>query len=139
MASKAFKRHAGHDPGRKNGSRGLAGRYVLTGGSWSPSARSDGRGLTWTGQVGMIEARRRRRPMTTRLPPPQDGEPFVAKLEQAIEEGDADFIEANLPALERLIARLQTRAHEIAEMQHRARVIRDRHEPPAEKRIRQQR
>ena len=40
-----------------------------------------------------------------------------------------------MPALENLIARLQARAHEIAEMQHRARIVRDRHEPPAEKRL----
>ena len=68
-------------------------------------------------------------------PPPQDGEPFVAKLEQPIEEGDADFVGANMPALENLIVRHQARAHGIPEMQHRARIVRDRHEPPAEKRL----
>lgn len=72
--------------------------------------------------------------MTTRLPP-HDGEPFIAKLEQAIEDGNARFVGANMPRLERLIGKLQDRAHEIAQMQYRARVVRERHEPPAAKRM----
>ena len=73
--------------------------------------------------------------MTTRLPW-HNGERFIAKLEQAIDEGNADFIEANMPRLERLIGLLQDRSHELAQLQYRARVVRDRHEPAAEKRAR---
>ncbi len=29
--------------------------------------------------------------------PPLDGESFLAKLEEAQDEGDADFVEANMP------------------------------------------
>ena len=76
--------------------------------------------------------------MPTKLPP-NDGAAFIAKLEHAAEKGNTEFVEANLPALENLIARLQDRAHEVADMQYRARLIRDRHEPPAKKRERQQR
>jgi hypothetical protein len=65
----------------------------------------------------------------------QDGEPFIARLEQAVEAGDADFIEANMPRLERLIGLLQERAHQLAQLQCRARLIRDAHEPPAAKRV----
>ena len=60
---------------------------------------------------------------------------FIAKLEQAIDEGNADFIEANMPRQEEIIGLLQDRSHELAQMQYRARVVRDRHEPPAEKRV----
>jgi len=72
--------------------------------------------------------------MPTRLPI-QDAEPFIAKLEQAVQEGDADFIEANMPRLERLIALYQERIHELAQLQYRARTIREQHEPPAGKRL----
>ena len=65
-----------------------------------------------------------------------DGEPFIAKLEAAAAEGDADFIEVNTPRLEKLIALLQERAHELARLQYRARLIRDSHEPRAAKRVR---
>lgn len=47
----------------------------------------------------------------TRLPI-NDGEPFIATMERASEEGDADFVAANMDRLERLIARLQDRAYE---------------------------
>ena len=60
-----------------------------------------------------------------------DGEPFIAKLEQAQDEGNLDFVTANLPRLEDLIARLQDRQAELAELQYRARCVRDKHEPPA--------
>jgi hypothetical protein len=39
--------------------------------------------------------------MTTKLSM-QNGEPFIAKLEEAMEANDADFLEANLPRLEKL-------------------------------------
>jgi len=72
--------------------------------------------------------------MRTRLPW-HDGEPFIAKLEQAIDEGNCHFIEANMPRLERLIGLLQDRCGELTQLQYRARVVRDRHEPPASKRL----
>jgi len=72
--------------------------------------------------------------MTTPLPP-NDGNAWIRKLEQAQEEGRPDFIEENMPRIERLIARLQERAYEIAQAQYRLRVIRDRHEAPASKRV----
>ena len=61
-----------------------------------------------------------------------DGQPFIAKLEQAVEQGDADFIERNMPRLEKLIARLQDRAYELAPLQARAREAREQHEPSAD-------
>jgi len=41
----------------------------------------------------------------------------------------------NMPRLERLIGLLQDHCHELAKLQYRAPVVRDRHEPPAEKRV----
>jgi len=73
--------------------------------------------------------------MTSRLPHTHDGERFVAKLEQAIAEGNAAFVEANMVRLELLIAKLQARAHALAQMQYRARLVKGRHEPPAGKRM----
>lgn len=64
-----------------------------------------------------------------------DGEAFIARLEQSIEEGNADHVEANMDRLERLIAQYQDRIYELTSLQYRARLIRDRHEPSAEKRI----
>lgn len=57
-----------------------------------------------------------------------DGEKFIATMERASEEGDADFASANMPRLETLIGQLQDRAYELAELQGRARAVRDRHE-----------
>ena len=48
-------------------------------------------------------------PNRTQLPP-LDGELFLAKLEQAEAEGHADFVEANMPRLERMIAVYQESA-----------------------------
>ena len=42
--------------------------------------------------------------MATHLPR-QDGEPFIARLEQGHAEGLFDYVDANMPELERLIAR----------------------------------
>ncbi len=36
---------------------------------------------------------------------PTDGEAFIAQLEQSIEDGNADFIEANMPRLEALLVK----------------------------------
>ena len=68
--------------------------------------------------------------MSIRLPY-KDGEPFIEKLEEAVEAGDADFIEANMKRLEGLIAQYQDRIYELARLQQRAREIREQHEPPA--------
>ena len=38
-------------------------------------------------------------------------------MEQAVEQGDADFIERNMARLENPIARLQDRAYELVELQ----------------------
>ena len=51
-----------------------------------------------------------------------------------IGDGMADYIEANMPRLEALIAKYQDRQAEIAALHHRAMLIRDRHEPSAEQR-----
>jgi hypothetical protein len=66
--------------------------------------------------------------------PFQDGVPFIETCKKAIEAGDADFIEANMDRLEELIARFQDRSYQLAKLQQRAREIRDRHEPSAQKR-----
>ena len=50
----------------------------------------------------------------TRRPLPLRFEPFVAKLEQASEEGRADFIAANMPRLEELIRQCMDWQVEIA-------------------------
>jgi hypothetical protein len=73
--------------------------------------------------------------MPTKLPA-DDAEPFIRKLEEAQQAGDADFIEANMPRLEALIRKLQDRSFAVARMALRARQVRDRHEPAAEKRLR---
>jgi hypothetical protein len=64
----------------------------------------------------------------------RDGEPFIAALEQAQGAGHLDHVEANLPRLECLIARLQNRQIELAELQYRACQIRDMYEPRATRR-----
>jgi hypothetical protein len=56
--------------------------------------------------------------------PMNDGEPFIAKLEEAVESGDADFVERNLPRLEQLIAQYQDRIYALVKLQQRARGIR---------------
>ena len=63
-----------------------------------------------------------------------DGAPFIARMEQAIDAGDADFVEANMPRLESLIARYQDRIHKLAQLQYRARKAKEMHEPPADRR-----
>ena len=52
-------------------------------------------------------------------------------VEQTIGEGNADFVGANMPRLQELIGLLQERCHELAQLQYRARVVRDRHESAA--------
>ena len=60
-----------------------------------------------------------------------DLEPFIAALERASAEGNADFVAANMERLETLIGQLQDRGYDLAGLQQRARLIRDRHERPA--------
>ena len=67
--------------------------------------------------------------------PFQDGERFIETCEQAVQEGDAGFISKNLPKLQKLIGQYQDRAYELAQLQHRARVVVDQHEPSAETRL----
>ena len=55
-------------------------------------------------------------------------EPFVAKLEAASERGEADHVAANMARLEQIIAELMDYQHELADLQYRARTVRERHE-----------
>lgn len=68
--------------------------------------------------------------------PMYDGELFLASLERMQEAGDAETVERNMPRLEALIAQYMDRSYELAQLQYRARQIRERHEPSAEKRCR---
>jgi hypothetical protein len=63
-----------------------------------------------------------------------DGALFLAKLEDAQAGGDADYVAAHMPRLERLIVQYQDRIGELAQLQSRARTICARHEPRAEER-----
>jgi hypothetical protein len=53
-------------------------------------------------------------------------EPFLKALEKGQEEQNIQYLQANLPRLEQLIAELQERQTELAGLQYRARTIRDR-------------
>ena len=64
----------------------------------------------------------------------QDGEAFIRRLEQAQEEGDADAVSRNIERLRKLIADLQSRSHELAQLQYRAPSVFERHEPAADQR-----
>ncbi len=55
--------------------------------------------------------------------------PFIARLEAASERGDADFVAANVASLEQVIADLMDWQHELAQLQCRARSVREQHEP----------
>ncbi|MCY2927445.1 MAG: hypothetical protein NT031_18815 [Planctomycetota bacterium] len=73
----------------------------------------------------------------TRLPA-GDGEPFIAALEEhGVEAGDPDYVAANVPKLRRLIGDLQDRIYELSQLQYRARVVLDRHEPDCSTRRKQ--
>lgn len=71
--------------------------------------------------------------MRSRLPM-DDGRQFITALEAAFENGDADAIEHQMPRLERLILQYQNRIYELAQLQYRARLIRERHEPAGDRR-----
>ena len=63
----------------------------------------------------------------------QDHERFiVVAMERAGDEGNAVFVAANTERLETLIRQLQDRAYELADLQYRARIIRDQHERAGE-------
>lgn len=53
-------------------------------------------------------------------------EPFLKALEQGQEENDVAYLSAHLPKLEKVIAELQEKPHTLADLQYRARLIRDR-------------
>ena len=63
------------------------------------------------------------------VPSPLRWEPFVARMEAASEGGDADFVAANMRRLEAVIAELMEYQYGLARLQHRARTVRERHEP----------
>ena len=52
--------------------------------------------------------------------------PFLKALEQGQERNDVAYLSANLPKLEKLIAELQEKQFQLADLQYRARSIRDR-------------
>jgi len=53
-------------------------------------------------------------------------EPFPTALEQGQEESDVSYLWANMPKLGKLIAELQEKQFQLADLQYRARSIRDR-------------
>ena len=55
----------------------------------------------------------------------------LLRMERAQAEGNLEFVETNMPRLERLIQQHMDRSHELAQLQQRARDVRDRHEPLA--------
>ena len=64
----------------------------------------------------------------------RDGALFVAAMENAQEECDLEFVQANMPKLESLIAKYQERAYELAQLQYRARMVCEHHGPSADMR-----
>ena len=65
---------------------------------------------------------------TPQSPPPLRSAVLVSTLEEASQRGDADFIAANMPRLERLIEGCREWKVKIAELEQRARLVRDRYE-----------
>ena len=59
---------------------------------------------------------------------------FIAHLEQAQMEGDIGLVSLQIPWIERLIAQYQDPIFELRKLQYRARLIRERHKPAADKR-----
>ncbi|NQU75012.1 MAG: hypothetical protein HQ546_01700 [Planctomycetes bacterium] len=64
---------------------------------------------------------------------PGDRGPYrlIADLERSQDIGDLDHVSANMPMLERLIARLEARAEALSRLADRARAVHARHEPSA--------
>jgi hypothetical protein len=67
--------------------------------------------------------------------PTGDGMAFIETLEQAITDGDADLISANLPKLKRFISMYQDRIFQLSQIQFRACTIIEQHEPSAADRL----
>jgi len=67
--------------------------------------------------------------------PIADGVAFLKTLEQAVSEGNADMIAANLPKLKEYISMYQERIYQLALAQQRARDILNQHEPSAADRL----
>ena len=66
--------------------------------------------------------------------PPADGVPFLEVCERESLDGNADFIEHNLPQIERCISQIMDRQKQLADIEYRFRTVVLQHEPPAEKR-----
>jgi hypothetical protein len=66
--------------------------------------------------------------------PMDSGESHLSQLEQSVADGNADTVGANLPALRKLIGQYQDRIIELANLQYRARLILEQHEPSADER-----
>ena len=64
-----------------------------------------------------------------------DGVAFIETLEQAVEDGNAEFISKSLPKLKRYISLHQDRVYQLSQIQFRARTIYEQHEPAAEDRL----
>lgn len=67
-----------------------------------------------------LTASRPKRSILTMKLPLLDGEPFIKMLEQGIEDGRADYIEANMPRLREIILLYQERIAELSQLQYRA-------------------
>ena len=61
------------------------------------------------------------------LKPYTSGEHFIEALEKSQDEGNFDHVEANIPRLVELVARLQDQTFELIQLQQRARELLERH------------
>ena len=75
-------------------------------------------------------AKHKRKPL-----PIADGTAFIETLEQAVEDGNADLISANLPKLKDYVTMYQNRIFQLAKIQFRACTILEQHEPTFEERM----
>jgi hypothetical protein len=67
-----------------------------------------------------------------------EGEAFVERVERESDAGNADFIEANMPEIERRLAVYMEWTNQLAGLAFRLRQVRNRHEPPAGERLRKE-
>ena len=81
------------------------------------------------GVKGETMGKHKRKPL-----PVMDGVPFLETCEQAIVDGNAGFISANLAKVRRFVVMYQNRIYQLSPIQFRARGIIEQHEPSAEKR-----
>ena len=68
--------------------------------------------------------------------PVLDGVAFLQTCEQAIEDGNADYVSVSLPKLKTYVSMYQDRIYQLSQIQFRARSIIEQHEPSAEDRRR---